>query len=76
MTDSVSLLASRRRYRHKVSGSEYTFIGYADHTETLDQFVIYAGIDGHIWARPRAMFEDGRFEPVEVDKAQNARPSE
>jgi hypothetical protein len=49
-------------YRH-YKGGFYRVIGTATHTETQEELVIYEGIDGRVWARPRDMF----FEEVEVD---------
>lgn len=41
----------------------------ATHTETGESFVIYTSTDplerGVTWARPREMFEDGRFTRVQ-----------
>ena len=30
-------------------------------SETLEELTVYRGSHGGLWARPRAMFEDGRF---------------
>ena len=52
------------RYRH-YKGNEYTVIGTARHSETLEEMVVYRPLygDSGLWVRPRAMFE----ETVEVD---------
>ena len=62
------------RYRH-YKGNEYTVIGVARHSETLEQLVVYRQEYGDrgLWVRPAAMFAetlviDGRtirrFEPL------------
>lgn len=50
----------REVWRHK-KGGRYELIGHGRHTETLEELTAYAGDDGSLWLRPRAMFEDGRF---------------
>lgn len=62
------------RYRH-FKGQEYTVLGTARHSETLQEFVVYRQEYGDrgLWVRPQAMFAeqvqvDGRsvprFEPL------------
>ena len=66
------LIARVRQYRkhgadlcrHK-KGGLYERLGTARHSETLEDLTVYRGSDGQLWARPRAMFEDGRFTPEE-----------
>lgn len=52
------------RYRH-YKGNEYTVLGIARHSETLEHFVVYRQEYGDrgLWVRPAAMFT----ETVEVD---------
>lgn len=52
------------RYRH-YKGKEYTVIGVARHSETLEQLVVYRQEYGDrgLWVRPAAMF----VETVDVD---------
>ena len=52
------------RYRH-YKGHEYTVIGIARHSETMDELVIYRQEygDNALWVRPKQMF----LETVEVD---------
>jgi hypothetical protein len=52
------------RYRH-YKGNEYTVIGIARHSETLEHLVVYRQEYGDrgLWVRPAAMFT----ETVEVD---------
>ena len=52
------------RYRH-YKGNEYTVLGVARHSETLDELVVYRqeyGDHGH-WVRPAAMI----LETVEIE---------
>jgi cupin 2 domain-containing protein len=52
------------RYRH-YKGNEYTVIGTARHSETLEELVVYRQEYGEhgLWVRPKAMFS----ETVKVD---------
>jgi hypothetical protein len=52
------------RYRH-YKGNEYTVIGTARHSETLEELVVYRQEYGDhgLWVRPRQMF----LETVTVD---------
>jgi hypothetical protein len=52
------------RYRH-YKGKEYTVLGVARHSETLEELVVYRQEYGErgLWMRPAAMFA----ETVEVD---------
>ena len=52
------------RYRH-YKGHEYTVLGVARHSETLEQLVVYRQeyCDHGLWVRPAAMFA----ETVNVD---------
>jgi hypothetical protein len=52
------------RYRH-YKGNEYTVLGVARHSETLEEFVVYRQEYGErgLWVRPAAMFA----ETVEVE---------
>ena len=51
-------------YRH-YKGNEYEVIGFARHSETLEDMVIYKALynDGGTWVRPLSMWEN----PIEVD---------
>ena len=52
-------------YRH-YKGGIYEVLCIATHTESSEEQVIYKGkTRGRIWARPKAMFMDGRFQPLE-----------
>ena len=52
------------RYRH-YKGNEYTVIGTAQHSETLEEMVVYRQEYGEhgLWVRPKQMFS----ETVKVD---------
>ena len=52
------------RYRH-FKGNEYTVIGVARHSETMEEFVVYRQEYGDhgLWVRPKEMF----LETVEVN---------
>jgi hypothetical protein len=52
------------RYRH-YKGNEYTVLGVARHSETLEELVVYRQEYGErgLWVRPAAMFA----ETVEVE---------
>jgi len=47
------------RYRH-YKGNEYTVVGVARHSETLDELVVYRQEYGErgLWVRPAAMFAE------------------
>ena len=51
-------------YRH-YKGNDYTVIGVARHSETMEELVVYRAEYGErgLWVRPAAMFQ----EIVEVD---------
>ena len=57
------------KYRH-YKGNEYEVIGFAIHSETLEDMVIYKALygDGKTWVRPASMWEeivnkDGKIMP-------------
>jgi hypothetical protein len=52
------------RYKH-FKGNEYEIIGFAKHSETLEEMVIYKQLygDNSLWVRPASMWE----EEVEFD---------
>ena len=47
------------RYRH-YKGKEYTVIGVAQHSETMEELVVYRQEYGDfgLWVRPRKMFAE------------------
>ena len=51
-------------YRH-YKGNEYEVIGFAKHSETLEDMVIYKALcdEGGSWVRPLSMWEN----PIEID---------
>lgn len=58
------------RYRH-YKGNEYTVLGLARHSETLEDLVVYRQEYGDrgLWVRPAAMFA----ETVEIDGLRRPR---
>lgn len=48
-------------YRH-FKGTLVHVIAIAVHSETGEPLVVYKASNGAIFARPRGMFEDGRFQ--------------
>lgn len=56
-------------YRHVARGTHYEVLGYAQlqSAKPIEEgvmLVVYRGEDGGLWARPRAEFIDGRFQPT------------
>ena len=51
-------------YRH-YKGNEYEVVGFAKHSETLEDMVIYKALYGDIgiWVRPISMWDN----PIEID---------
>lgn len=51
-------------YRH-YKGKQYEVVGFAKHSETLEDMVIYKALygEGGTWVRPLFMWEN----PIEVD---------
>ena len=51
-------------YRH-YKGNEYEIIGFAKHSETLEEMVIYKALYGEkgIWVRPASMWND----PISIE---------
>ncbi|MDR3560662.1 MAG: DUF1653 domain-containing protein [Negativicutes bacterium] len=45
------------KYRH-YKGNDYEVIGCANHSETLEEYVVYRALygKGELWIRPKAMF--------------------
>lgn len=52
------------RYRH-YKGNEYEVVGFARHSETLEDMVVYKALygEGGTWVRPLSMWEN----PIEID---------
>lgn len=44
-------------YKH-YKGATYSVTGFAKHTETEDELVIYRDIKGNVWARPLSMWNE------------------
>lgn len=51
-------------YRH-YKGNQYEVIGFAKHSETLEDMVVYKALYGErvTWVRPLSMWEN----PIEID---------
>ena len=47
------------KYRH-FKGNEYEVVGFASHSETLEEMVIYKALygDGNLWVRPKNMWNE------------------
>ena len=47
------------KYRH-FKGGEYEVLGFAFHSETQEEMVIYRALygEGRIWVRPKTMWND------------------
>jgi hypothetical protein len=59
MTRSPAAAITPGRYRH-YKGNEYTVLGVARHSETLEDLVVYRQEYGDrgLWVRPAAMFAE------------------
>lgn len=51
------------KYQHYKSGKLYEVIGVANHSETLEELIVYKALyqsdqfgENHMWVRPRQMF--------------------
>ena len=60
LTGGLAATSPRQMFSH-FKGNRYDFLGYAKDAETLEEHVIYRGVQSHsgqdTWARPRASFE-------------------
>ena len=47
------------KYRH-FKGNEYEVIGFARHSETLEEMVVYRALygEGEVWVRPLSMWTE------------------
>lgn len=47
------------RYRH-FKGKEYEVIGVANHSETMEELVVYRALygEGGLWVRPASMWDE------------------
>lgn len=53
------------KYRH-YKGGEYEILSISHHTEQDEELVNYCEIgNNEIWSRPKGMFMDGRFQPID-----------
>lgn len=51
-------------HRH-ANGNTYEVLCVAMHSETRELMVVYRNDSNIIWARPKMMFDDGRFTPID-----------
>lgn len=53
------------RYRH-YKGGEYEILSISHHTEQDEELVNYCEVgNSEIWSRPKEIFMDGRFQPID-----------
>ena len=53
-----------KKYKH-YKGGEYKVLNISRHTEQDEELVNYHKIgESEIWSRPKGMFMDGRFQPI------------
>ena len=47
------------KYRH-FKGGEYEVLGFAFHSETQEEMVVYRALygEGNVWVRPKSMWND------------------
>lgn len=65
MGEQAEKLATEGTKLKHYKGGEYTVIGRAKHSETLEQLIVYrSDKDNEIWVRPVSMF----FEIVEIKR--------
>lgn len=57
-------IASTQSFRHKKSGRIYVRMSEGKWEATLEEVVIYIGLGGQVWVRPKDEFYD-RFEEVQ-----------
>ena len=61
----ISKVEIGKRYKH-YKGGEYEVLYISRHTEQNEELVNYRKIgENEIWSRPKDMFMDGRFQPID-----------
>lgn len=61
----ISKVEIGKRYKH-YKGGEYEVLYFSRHTEQNEELVNYHKIgENEIWSRPKVMFMDGRFQPID-----------
>ena len=61
----ISKVEIGKRYKH-YKGREYEVLYISRHTEQNEELVNYRKIgENEIWSRPKDMFMDGRFQPID-----------
>lgn len=61
-------------YRHRKSKGWYQVLAKGQLESTLEPVTVYQGLDGRVWVRPTAEFDDGRF--LALDAATPTGPSD
>jgi len=60
LTGSLVVTSPRQMFCH-FKGNRYDFLAYAKDAETLEEYVVYRGVQSHngqdTWARPRTSFD-------------------
>lgn len=73
-TDSKGLLGGRWSPTHQHrKGGLYRVLGEGIWEPDRSPAVIYDDVEGTVWIRPAAEFDDGRFTPLEVAKPAPAK---
>lgn len=61
----ISKVEIGKKYKH-YKGEEYEVLYFSRHTEQNEELVNYRKIgENEIWSRPKVMFMDGRFQPID-----------
>lgn len=61
----ISKVEIGKKYKH-YKGEEYEVLYFSRHTEQNEELVNYRKIgENEIWSRPKDMFMDGRFQPID-----------
>ena len=61
----ISKVEIGKKYKH-YTGGEYEVLYFSRHTEQNEELVNYRKIgENEIWSRPKVMFMDGRFQPID-----------
>ena len=61
----ISKVEIGKKYRH-YKGRKYEVLSFSHHTERDEVLVNYCEIgNSEIWSRPKEMFMDGRFQPID-----------
>lgn len=64
--DNALALHKPQLMRHIKSDGEYLVLACGRLEHNLQDVTVYLGLDGQVWVRDRAEFEDGRFETLKA----------